>query len=337
MLRTKISGRKIKLVDKPNAHRLAIGKSGYGKTWCSYRMIEDAVRTGKYILILDYSGSYTIQEFSEGKFAYVDQMEILRGESMKWIYAGKDFYGAFQDAMIKALHLRGYRQKVLMRKIVQGFAAQRMDITILSMIKALEMELNDSDNAEKNIVETVLNRVSAYADVDTIFTGKANAGKNLVKPVTVIQLSELETMKKIFLTELFSELFWKNVKEKKNWGGYIVYDEFQNISLETGSTLSEMLREGRKYGLGVWLASQFLSDCSADEKDMLLQASNILLFRPTERDVKSVAMLLDCVHWKQKIGSLEKLDVGEVILKGNFLVDQNPKVMERSVLCKVEG
>lgn len=118
--------------------------------------------------------------------------------------------------------------------------------------------------------------------------------------------------------------------------GYIVYDEFQNISLETGSTLSEMLREGRKYGIGVWLASQFLSGHSTEEKDILLQVSNIILFRPTERDLKSAAMMLDYMSWKKWMKPLEKLDVGEAIIKGTVSVIGSEKVLDKPVLCIVE-
>ncbi len=152
----------------------------------------------------------------------------------------------------------------------------------------------------------------------------------------MIQLSKLETLQKCFLTELFSELFWKGVKSQNIWDGCIVYDEFQNLSLGTGSTLSEMLREGRKYGIGVWLASQFLSDRSTEEQDTLLQVNNILIFRPTEREVKSVARMLDYTSYEKWVKKLEKLDVGEMILKGNFSVINSKKVLDRTVICKVE-
>ena len=56
-----------------------------------------------------------------------------------------------------------------------------------------------------------------------------------------------------------SELLWQSVKDGANSADYILYDEFQNVALGKGSTLGAMLREGRKYGLGVWLATQILS------------------------------------------------------------------------------
>lgn len=336
MFKVKVSARRIKLVDKANSHRLIIGKSGYGKTWCSYRMIEEAVEDGKQILILDYSGSYTLQELEKGKFEYMNYVESVTGGSMKWIYEGCDFYAAFQDAMLKALHLTSYRQKTLLKNVVQEFAVQGSDITIAAIIEKLETELACADNEKKKVVEAVLNRMSAYTEIDTVFAKQEDEEKVLVKPITIIQISEMETMEKCFLTELFSELFWKSVKGKHNWKGCIVYDEFQNISLETGSTLSEMLREGRKYGIGVWLASQFLSGHSTEEKDTLLQVSNIVLFHPTERDLKSAAMMLDYMSWKKWMKPLEKLDVGEAIIKGTVSVIGSEKVFDKPVLCTVE-
>lgn len=336
MFKMKASGIGVKLVDKANSHRLIIGKSGYGKTWCCYRMIEDAVEAGKQILILDYSGSYTMLELKKGKFESMDRVEILNARTMKWIYEGGDFYAAFQDAIIKALHLTSHRQKALLKKIVQEFAVQDSDITTSAMIEKLEAEWDSSDNVKQKVVEAVLDRMVAYAEIDTVFARQKNEEKTLMKPITIIQISEMETMQKGFLTELFSTLFWKNVRSRHNWTGCIVYDEFQNLSVETGSTLSEMLREGRKYGIGVWLASQFLSDRSIEEKDTLLQVSNILLFRPTERDLKTVARMLGYMSWKQWMEPLEKLNIGEVILKGTFSVIDSKKVLEKSVLCTIE-
>ena len=40
----------------------------------------------------------------------------------------------------------------------------------------------------------------------------------------------------------------------------------------------EKLREGRKFGLGVWLSSQFLGNYSREEMDTLMQAGNMMIF-----------------------------------------------------------
>ena len=56
-----------------NNHRLILGKSGYGKTWCCYRMIEEAVEQKKKCVIFDYSGSYTMKEQERSKFACKNQ------------------------------------------------------------------------------------------------------------------------------------------------------------------------------------------------------------------------------------------------------------------------
>ena len=79
---------------------------------------------------------------------------------------------------------------------------------------------------------------------------------------------------------------------------YILYDEFQNVALGKGSTLGAMLREGRKYGLGVWLATQILSNYEPEQIDTLQQVDTMLLFRPSERSMKGIAQLVDCEAWK---------------------------------------
>ena len=63
-------GNTIKMKGTPmasNNHRLILGKSGYGKTWCCYRMVEEAVEQNKKCVIFDYSGSYTAEEQERSK------------------------------------------------------------------------------------------------------------------------------------------------------------------------------------------------------------------------------------------------------------------------------
>lgn len=94
-----------------NNHRLILGKSGYGKTWCCYRMIEEAVEQKKKCVIFDYSGSYTMEEQERSKFASRDQTYVFDGNQpgITYWYTGKNVYSAFEEALIVALPFRGHR------------------------------------------------------------------------------------------------------------------------------------------------------------------------------------------------------------------------------------
>ena len=72
--------------DALNNHRLIWGKSGSGKTWCCYRMIEEAVEQKKKCVIFDYSGSYTTKEQERSKFASRDHMCLM--ETSRGLHTG---------------------------------------------------------------------------------------------------------------------------------------------------------------------------------------------------------------------------------------------------------
>lgn len=58
-------GNKIKLSETPNSHLMILGQSGMGKTFFLCRKMEEAINIGKSILIMDFSGSYTLQELKK--------------------------------------------------------------------------------------------------------------------------------------------------------------------------------------------------------------------------------------------------------------------------------
>lgn len=140
--------------------------------------------------------------------------------------------------------------------------------------------------------------------------------------------------RKAFLTNFLTELFWREIRERQSSVDYVLYDEFQCMPLGSGSTLEEMLREGRKYGVGVWLASQFLSGYSAAEIDTLMQADNLFLFRPTQSSLIRTAKLLNHTTktWER---ILPKLEIGQFVFKGHFSVNGKAEIGEGAVICRV--
>lgn len=157
------------------------------------------------------------------------------------------------------------------------------------------------------------------------------------KLVTIMQFTELEGGTKKFLTEFMSALLWQSVKDEGNSVDYILYDEFQNVALGKESTLGAMLREGRKCGLGVWLATQILSNYKPEQIDTLQQVDTMLLFRPSERSMKGIAQLVDCEAWKSWRRALWELPKGQAILKGKYSVNHNSKIWDIPIICAVDS
>ena len=144
------------------------------------------------------------------------------------------------------------------------------------------------------------------------------------------------------MTDFMSALLWQSVKDGGNSADlhsvdYILYDEFQNVALGKGSTLDAMLREGRKCGLGVWLATQILSNYEPEQIDTLQQVDTMLLFQPSDRSMKGIAQLVDCEAWESCRSALSDLQKGQAILKGKYSVNHNSKIWDIPIICVVDS
>ena len=153
--------------------------------------------------------------------------------------------------------------------------------------------------------------------------------------MTILQLSDYPELQRRFLTSFLTELFWQEVREGKKRADIVLFDEFQNLSLKPGSALSAILREGRKFDLSAYLSSQFLGNCDKEAVDTLMQAANMLFFRPVPRDLKYVADIIDPGNRQEWVKLLSTLQVGQAVLKGRYSINQNRKECETPIICNV--
>lgn len=294
-------------------------------------------------MIFDYSGSYTAKEQERSKFACKDQTYVFDGNQpgITYWYTGKNVYSAFEEALIVALPFRGHRQREFLHKVMELLKEQEKKLTFASVISVLDgyvQGLTDAESKERG--EKLLDIIGQYEKLDIIFCEKmpeADAELEDNKLVTIMQFTELEGGTKKFLTEFMLALLWQSVKDGGNSADYILYDEFQNVALGKGSTLGAMLREGRKYELGVWLATQILSNYKPEQIDTLQQVDTMLLFQPSDRSMKGIAQLVDCEAWESCRSALSDLQKGQAILKGKYSVNHNSKIWDIPIICVVDS
>ena len=327
---------RIQICDVANSHRLILGKSGCGKTWLCCRMLETASEHHKNCLVFDYSGSYTCEELEKNKFSYMDQIQVIGEDKKKlaWCYNGDELYSAYYSALVKALHIRGRKQQCLLYEVIMNLSNDNAQVTIERIINELKQAEHLEDKERQKTAGKLLDYLEAYSDMNIMCQRKTASSREVDKCITIVQLFSYDTFQKSFLTNFLTELFWREIRERQSSVDYVLYDEFQCMPLGSGSTLEEMLREGRKYGLGVWLASQFLSEYSAAEIDTLMQADNLFLFRPTQSSLIRTAKLLNYTTktWER---ILPKLDIGHFVFKGHFSVNGKAEIEEGAVICRV--
>jgi DNA phosphorothioation-dependent restriction protein DptH len=92
----------------------------------------------------------------------------------------------------------------------------------------------------------------------------------------------------------------------------VVLDEIQNLDHRSDSPIDKMLREGRKFGLSLLLATQTTSNFNQEQRDRLFQAGHKLFFKPAETEIGNFASLLAQTtsdskgDWAQRLAKLEK-------------------------------
>lgn len=332
----------IKICKTPNPHILILGKSGEGKTYFCCRKIEEEIQDGKSVLIFDYSKSYSLPELHKCKFRYSESVRNFNPLEKRtdFIFGMDRIESALVDSFVNALRILSYYQKKLLREAIFRVVDSTDSLTIPALIECLEEMLSEmiSSESEKNIGH-LLTRLGPYSELDNIriMTGNPTYNIGTDANVTIIQFSDFPELQRIFLTEFLAEMLWREVRNGYKKVDIVLFDEFHNMQITPGSALSAMLREGRKFGMGVYLSSQFLGNYNRDAVDTLMQAGNMFFFRPVQREMKFIASLIDpdeIPAWRK---ILQSLQVGEAVLKGRYNLNGNTREIETPIICKVES
>jgi DNA phosphorothioation-dependent restriction protein DptH len=133
--------------------------------------------------------------------------------------------------------------------------------------------------------------------------------------VNVVQLKGLAREIQRLVTEFVLWDLWDHAQNSgnKNRPLPIVLDEIQNLDHSSDSPIDKMLREGRKFGIALMLATQTTSNFNAEQRDRLFQAGHKLFFKPADTeidrftDILSKATLgVSRAAWAERLTRLEK-------------------------------
>lgn len=341
-----MDGNKIKLNSIPNPHILAWGKSGQGKTFFFNRRIEDAVKQNKYVLIIDYSGSFTKIERYKARLNISENAVCeIQMKNNPYYY---EFYSETKEAfeielagiVVKVLRIQSYFQKKLMIHAIHkyledahAFNFSKFMLTLEKMheeYKTMEGRSEERDNTMR-----LLNRLEPYSKLDKFNIVQRTEKQRNRFSVNIVQISEFTEIEKQFLAKIMLELQWEELRRRMQKWDLLVLDEIQILDLYQGSALYNFLREGRKYGAALLLGTQFISNYDKESMESLLQAGNILIFQPTSRDLRFSAEIIDFNNanaWKQMLSALH---VGEAVVKGNYSVNDKKQNIAGSIVCRI--
>lgn len=211
----------------------------------------------------------------------------------------------------------GVRQIAALREAVGDAIRYRKDFE--DDAQALDLCLSMREDAQSKAVReklwTLLNCGVLRPSKKNITPGRIN----------ILDLSEVDAFTQTALAELILSSIWRNARSGclKTFTSdlIIVLDEFQNLSLKKDAVLRTLLREGRKFGIDLVLATQTLGSFSKDLTALLDQTATKLHFRPAQNEALKIAKTIDSGDPKDRARTLLNLRVGESIAIGDLCVD----------------
>lgn len=317
--------------NSPNEHIAIWGISGSGKSTRIEQIVRDIHSSGDTVIIFDLAG----QDFRN----IVDANRInanIEGVNLKMfdlhkVENGEESYVNFISYLVDtfaSVFKLGVRQQGVLRTAIE-YGIQNCS-KYESEMSAIAAGL---DEQESNIAAGVHNRIWQLLH-GGIF--RENNAKFIIGAINILDFSGINPTAQRDLTEILLSFIWKKIRTENRNGRkiYFVIDECQHYIAKRNSILLEMLRESRKYGVGIIMSTQSNSGFTPTVMAAINQTAVQLFFRPSTSDMKKIAEIVapqDTGLWLLK---LKRLNVGESIAIGNLSVNgkevQHPLIIYSS-------
>jgi DNA phosphorothioation-dependent restriction protein DptH len=274
-----------------NPHTLIVGETGFGKTYAAQCIVAELSKKGISVLIFDYGQGFGKEEASRSFLELVNPKQIeasKNGISINPLRALPDdamgpvnVAHRIADTFCRVFPRMGIQQREALTEAVEttfkkaGIYGDSKDTwskeppQFQEVHKNLKTISDDRDNALRSQAKTAFSHVSSFFRFKVIRdSGERLLWDQLISgehgSVWIIQLKGLEHHISMITTEM---LLWDLISHIQSGGPsdiqlFVVLDEAHKLSFEPGTPVDWILREGRKFGLGLILASQQLEDYS---------------------------------------------------------------------------
>jgi DNA phosphorothioation-dependent restriction protein DptH len=274
-----------------NPHMLILGESGFGKTYAIGCILTELAQQGTPSVVFDYGQSFTVGS-SPGQFVeYARPVEIKVSHEGVAINPLQLFPSDVHGPVNVAQRVADTFQRVYPQIGVQQHAVLRQAVLDVMVDEEIIPQSHGSwDNAPPPFA-ALQEKLYAYAEnpkhpqrriasavashISTMFVFNTFKDNGLILDwqdmldgggrVFIIQLKGLEYSLERAVTEF---LLWNLIGFVESLGPdamrcFVVLDEAHKLAFAPGSPAEKLLREGRKFGLGLILASQQPEDFSS--------------------------------------------------------------------------
>lgn len=273
-----------------NPHVLVLGESGFGKTYTVACLLAELARDQVVSIVFDYGQGFSLGALPREFLSATDPLELHAGRDGVDINPLQIFPSDLHGPVNVAQRVADTFARVYRRMGVQQHAVVRQAVLDVMTDVGILPDAPDSWSLDLPAFGTLQSKLLSYArdplnpqarfaasaasHVSTVFVfntfrnnGERLAWPDLLEPgnrVVVIQLKGLEHSLERAVTEF---LLWNLIGFIEAMGPgalrcFVVLDEAHKLSFDRGSPVEKLLREGRKFGLGLILASQQPDDFS---------------------------------------------------------------------------
>ena len=285
-----------------NWHLLIVGSSGTGKTQCVKNVVNQLWRQKVTALIFDFNDDYITDDFVAATHANV--IDVLKGINLNPLELSKDACNGnllspklrrFEIAAIlkEVFHLGDQQHRLLVKsvKALYNSAGMTNDVDTWKNDPPdfnLIPEFIQSCGTQCAHTDSLLNRIDPLFDMEIFSAGATYSFNSLLNGVTVIRLSHLPgielklAVSRFILQKIYN--FMIALGHSSKIRNYVVIDEAHKLM--NNASLTGLVKESRKFGLGIILASQEVTDF---HRSILANTGTKLILKlPYSKDAKAM-------------------------------------------------
>lgn len=316
-----------------NRHMVIGGRSGEGKTYFIQSMIKQLIEQGQSVVIIDFSASYTRYKLNDNflkalgnrlveRIVFDDKLPInpLQQREFKTELDTYRLEKPFQVAgRVKEIFERIFefgpqQSSAIYAAIRDGIELYGDNFTLKKMIEMLR----ESEELNGNTLASIINKLQQFIDIDPFDYDESFTWDDYFKKpgqLTIIQFAgfDQDNIKKLMTELLLWDIWYYSQRGSENEPLPIVLDEAQNLGFKKGSPSEKILREGRKFGISAWFATQSFNTFKVEELTVLENAPTGIYFKPLDSDYKTVATKLRLAKNDQYL--IDHLKIGQCFAK----------------------
>jgi len=311
-----------------NRHLLIFGAAGSGKTYGIQCLLAEMAKQQLHSIIVDYTDGFLPQQIEshfrevikpQNHFLITDKLPLNPFRRQKQVI----------DPSIPPIEEKSFDVASRIASIFTSVFESMGDQQSSALIRVLEAGIEDDPLFSLDDLLSLLRDDSTYGESlaskleplirsQPFRTGTDSAWETMLHSpdrwVHVLQLKGLAREIQRLVTEF---VLWDLYDYVCNSGNKhrpvpVVLDEIQNLDHRSDSPIDKMLREGRKFGLSMILATQTTSQFDQEQRDRLFQASHKLFFKPATTEIDRFSQLLSQStgiaknEWSDRLAKLEK-------------------------------